>query len=215
MIKLLTFVFLFIIGIQFSFGQTRFGLKAGGKVANMKFDKESHKVFNTENEHRMGFQVGIIAQEQMSNKVYVRSELFYSLKGYRIRDKQRTTRNPVSFHYINLPVLVGYKLSSDFSAFLGPQVGYLAAVNIKSDNGETSDNLRNAGDYNQYDLGIGAGVDYTITPRISVDLRYNYGLTNILDGNLIDSSGNEKESELLKNNRTIEISFNYFFRPKQ
>ena len=208
--KLLTFVFLFIIGIQFSFGQTYLGLKAGGNVANMKFVNGLLKVSNTENENKMGYQVGIIAQEQMSNKVYVRSELFYSLKGYKLDDEQGTT---VDFHYINLPVLIGYKLSSNFSAFLGPQLGYLAAVYSKDENRERSDNLRNV--YNEYDLGIGVGVSYILTPRISVDLRYNYGLTNILVTNFIDSSGNKEVSELLKNNRSLEISFNYFFRPKR
>lgn len=210
--KLITFVFLFFIAIQFGFSQTHFGIKAGANIANMNFNNELQNVTNAENKDRIGYQVGIVAQREISSKVYLRSELFYSLKGYRLNDDQRTT---AGFNYINLPVLIGYKLSSDFSVFLGPQLGLLGPVYAKDENNGRSENLRNVIGYNKVDFGIGAGVNYTLASRISIDLRYNYGFNNILVFNFIDSSGNEVVSYLIKNNKTLEISFNYFFRPKQ
>ena len=209
--QLITFVFLLFIAVQYSFGQDYIGVKAGALIANTNIENKLQKSINSSNVNRIGYQIGIIAQEEISNKIYVRSELFYSLKGYRFNDDQGSI---VSYNYINLPILVGYKLSTRFSVFLGPQLGILGPVYFKSENSKRSENIAKRIDFNKVDVGIGAGVNYSITPRISVDLRYDYGLTNILVADFTDMSGNKVVAEVIRNNKALELSFNYFFKTK-
>ena len=72
--KLIAFVFLFFIALPFSFSQTYMGIKAGANVANMTINKEFVQGLNTNNENKIGYQIGVIAQEEITSKVYLRSE---------------------------------------------------------------------------------------------------------------------------------------------
>ena len=203
---LITCVFLFFSMVQFGFGQTAIGFKVGANIANINLNDDYPGV---QNSSRIGYQAGIIIQRELTSKVYIRPEVFYSLKGYKLEDGQSTR---VGFNYINIPILVGYKLATKFSAFLGPQLGLLGPVYGTDKNNGRSKNLNSFIDYNNLDFGLAAGVNYVLTPKLNLDLRYTNGFTTILVTDLVDSSGNTTEIDALKNNKSLEVSLNYFFK---
>ncbi|WP_168193945.1 porin family protein [Pontibacter sp. SGAir0037] len=214
--KLLTAAFICFVSIHYSLGQANFAIKAGANLSSMNTEDEFLEVFNSNVGNRIGYQFGLMAQLDMNNQVYVRPELIYSSKGYKVSGNTTPAQQTaVRYNYINLPVLFGYNMTPKISAFLGPQFGILASVYAKDKGSERSDNLKSIQDYNDFDFSIGAGVNYRLNTRISADIRYNYGFTTILHAVYFDRAENEIESDLLKNNKSFEISINYSLRTKE
>ncbi len=195
------------LAIQTGFGQTLFSIKAGANLATTTINKDYIIPANTKTEPKLGYILGLITQRNLNEKFYVRPELFLSVKGYKLNDAPRTTG---SFYYVNLPVLFGYNLSPKVSFYLGPQVGVLGPVYFNDKNSKRSRNVKKANGYNTFDAGAGAGINYKLSAKASVDFRYNQGFTNVLFLNYIDHTGRQIEADVIKNNRTLDVSFNYF-----
>ena len=83
-----------------------------------------------------------------------------------------------NFHQITLPVLAKYQLAKKLSLTGG---GYLSA-NLFVGRNYGSD------EYKKIDLGVLLGLEYQLTKRFLVDIRYNYGLTNMISDNPTSTS---------------------------
>lgn len=106
--------------ISYSFAQVRFGLKAGGNLANIDgFDKSKMK---------LGLSAGPALQVKLANVFFLQTELLYSIKGSS-SDSLQSSDAKLDLNYINLPILVGYRLAPNFSVKLGPEIGRLLSAN--------------------------------------------------------------------------------------
>lgn len=153
--------------------ETSFGLKAGMTGANEKA-KGSGLTITTST--KIGFYAGAFAEIGVSENFAVQPELFYSSMGGKINMSfgGQTVSATDNLGYINLPILAKYRRDG-FSAFLGPQIGYLISAKSKSD-GETTDeksSLKSA----EVAGVIGAG--YTLMNGFGFDARYQMGLSNV------------------------------------
>ncbi|MGQ7853643.1 porin family protein [Pedobacter sp. WC2501] len=153
------------------------GVKAGVNLAKLNADFASE-------ENRLGYQVGAWARIGGAS-FYVQPEAYIGSKGNKFISIQQDNGNEVSaegkvkFTTLDVPVLFGTKFGAknlNFRVMAGPVVSF-----ILDENSTFSSAYQQATDFSNYKnqaLGaqFGAGVD---VGSISVDLRYEAGLSNI------------------------------------
>jgi hypothetical protein len=191
-------VFLFAIAliiINSSYAQVRFGLKAGGNLANVDgFDKSKMK---------LGLSAGPALQIKLANVFFLQPELLYSIKGSQ-SDSLQNSDAKLDLNYITLPILVGYRLAPNFSIKLGPEIGRL--LSAKSDVNGTTKDVTDF--YQSFDFGADLGLAYTFK-KLALDLRYNYGFKDLLDRtNQTGTAGGDENVS----NRVLQFSLTYFIK---
>ena len=130
------------------------------------------------------FNAGAFLSVIFSKKWSLQPELNYSMQGATGKPEGNylvTATEKYKLGYLNIPVLVKYKLPSAFFLETGPQLGLLLS-------GKAEETL--VGDYNtnrynlksqlkSTDISWALGAGYCSPYNIGLDLRYNLGLTNI------------------------------------
>lgn len=112
------------------------------------------------------------------------------------------------FEYINIPIMLKYLINYEKKLFIngGGYLGYL--LNIKNiDDGKESDlDFNNQFKKTDYGLVLGIGYNYTFNPNnfFTIELRNNFGITNI---NLSDSN-NFKNTK----RNSLNLILNYHFK---
>ena len=154
----------------FAFGfanaqETKFGVKAGINLSNWGGDVEG-------TDSKVGLLVGGFAEIKLSDKFAVQPELLYSGMGAKDGDVS------LNLNYLAVPVMAKYFVAEKFSLEAGPQIGFLMSAKAKLD-GESED-IKDA--FKSTDFGFNLGAGYDFTENISAGLRYNMGLSNILEG---------------------------------
>jgi hypothetical protein len=153
------------------------GVKAGVNLAKLNSDFASE-------ENRLGYQIGAWARIGGAS-FYVQPEAYIGSKGNKFISFQQDNGNEVSaegkvkFTTLDVPVLLGTKFGAknlNFRLMAGPVISF-----ILDENSTFSSAYQQATDFDNYKnqaLGLqaGAGVD---VGSISVDLRYEAGLSNI------------------------------------
>lgn len=169
------------------YSQTKLGIKAGGNLATIHYDNRLGVIH--EPKPVIGYHLGFIAEKAISEKVFTRSELFYSRKGSKSSDS----------HYLNVPLIVGYRLKPNLSLYSGPEVGYTLGTSKDKEN-----------NFRDFDFGIGGGILYDLTRSISLDLRYTYGLIKM--GNVKSAADGDPVYD--GQNRVTQFGINYMFSKK-
>ncbi|KAA5545016.1 porin family protein [Adhaeribacter rhizoryzae] len=208
--KIFALATLTLLFISVGFAQTLVGIKAGGSITNITLNQQYKNLLNVSAQNRIGYQLGLFAQRAISENIFMRTELAYSVKGYKSHDKLTNREGRVGFNYISLPLLLGYQLNPSFSAFLGPEIAALGPVHAGS--GGRRNRLDIISNYEKLDLGLSGGIMYTLAPKLGLDLRYTYGLSKILITDLTDAQGNRTGQANQKNNKALSLSVNYYLR---
>jgi hypothetical protein len=130
------------------------------------------------------FTGGVFASILFGRKWSLQPELVYSLQGATGRPEQDyyvTATEDYRLTYLNIPVLVKYKLPMAFFVETGPQLGLLLSAKANETLvGSTSTvNYDIKSDMKSTDLSWVFGVGYCSPFNIGFDLRYNLGLANI------------------------------------
>jgi long-subunit fatty acid transport protein len=149
----------------------KFGAKAAVNVASLTGDIEDASSL-------VGFQVGGFAEIKISDKFAVQPELMFSAQG------AESDGEKLNLNYLNIPVLAKYYVAKSFSLEAGPQIGFL--LSAKEDGEDFKDYLSST------DFGFNFGAGYDFTENLSAGLRYNLGLSNIIDSE--DNDGSIKNS---------------------
>ena len=181
-----------VIGFTASAQKTTFGLKAGMTAANMK---ESFDGLKLSYSTKIGFYAGALAEIGVAKNFAVQPELFFALMGAQLKDSGINAK--LNLGYINLPILLKYK-SEGFSAFAGPQIGYLVTAKVK-DGGKKADAKDQ---FKSTDFSGVVGAGYTLSNGFGFDARYQVGLSNISKDTGIDGNGK---------NSAFMVGVHYFF----
>ncbi|MFC7774118.1 porin family protein [Flavobacterium sp. GCM10027622] len=168
------------VAAVFAFGfanaqETKFGIKAGLNLADWSGDSTDGI------DSRIAFHVGGFAEFKLSEKFAVQPELLYSSQG------GKADAATLNVDYINIPVMAKFYAAEKFSIEAGPQVGFLMSAKIKPDSGEdqdVKDQLKST------DFGVNLGLGYDFTENISANLRYNLGLSQVIDADGTDAKNN-------------------------
>lgn len=191
-----------------TFGQMKFGAKAGLNLANMSTDASgvSPKMI-------VGFNIGGILELSLSDNIAIQPGIFYSAKGSKsdLDFGFMTGTGTAKLSYIEVPINVLYKLGSGdmkFVPFIGPYLGYGIGGKIKMEAGGQSQEedvkfgSGDTDDFKALDLGLNVGIGVEMG-NLLISAQYGLGLANI----------NPTSDNTVKNN-VIGISVGYLFGGK-
>ncbi|MEL1242337.1 porin family protein [Flavobacterium flavipallidum] len=131
-----------------------------GLKAGVDFASMHHKFDGTTfNESETGFYVGGFADITVSEKFHVQPELLY----VSVKDLDQ----------IQVPVLAKIPVVEDLSLLAGPDFGFLldAGEGVKT-----------------FNFGLDLGLSFELNEEFSLDGKYNFGLSNLIEGGNSDFS---------------------------
>jgi len=220
----------------FAFSQEiKFGAKVGLNLSNLKGD---YPTAINEHNSKIGFHIGGFAQYEINDKFTLQPELLFSTQGntygYKTYYGGGTYYDGADYNlklnYLNLPIILKYKIIEKLSVEFGPQIGYLMSaktkIDVTEDSRDPSQNysveldMLNDGVYNfggttvqskasvnRLDFSLNLGASYDITEKIFIEGRYNLGLSTV-DKN--STNGTATNSWNMKNS-VFQLSAGYKF----
>ena len=137
---------------------------------------------NTLADHKkslMGLQVGLSMQAGITPDFSLVPELYFIMRGGKLGSNNPMTlgKTTLRVHSLESPLLARFHFHN-FHVNAGPSVAYNFDGNIKVKGASNG----SANDYKHWEAGaqFGGGYSFRIKGRrLALDLRYNYGLTNI------------------------------------
>lgn len=146
----------------------------GGENSNLADYKKSNN----------GIQAGASFQAGITPGFSLVSELYFMRKGGKLKTNNPLTSSQSSLRLntIELPVLARFHFGK-FYMNAGPSIAYNLSGTRKIENVSTKLSFTNSTEgFKRFDAGVqmGGGVEFPFKQRrIALDIRYNYGLTNI------------------------------------
>ncbi len=131
-----------------------------------------------------GIQAGVSFQAGITSHFSLVSELYFLRKGGKLKAGNPLSANESTLHLntIELPLLARLHLGR-FYINAGPSIAYNISGSNKIGDLSTKLSFTNSVEgFKRFDAGVqmGGGVEFPFKQkRIAVDIRYNYGLTNI------------------------------------
>jgi long-subunit fatty acid transport protein len=226
----------FMLCSVFAFSQeVKFGAKVGLNSSNLKGD---YPAAINEHNSKIGFHIGAFAEFEIADKFSLQPELLYSTQGNTYGYKTyygggtyyEGAEYDLKLNYLNLPVILKYKILEKLSIDFGPQIGFLVSaktkIDVTEDSRDASQNysvvidMLNNGTYNvggttiqtkasanRLDFGLNIGGTFDITESTFFQARYNLGLSNV-DKN--STNGTSTDSWNMKNG-VFQLSAGYRF----
>ena len=184
--KLFIIFFLVIVTFQAVRSQdVELGVKAGMNVCTLGRQELGLQ-------SRVAYHLGGTAEFITTPFFSIQTELVYSLQGAAI---DRTQQIFLNYHYLNIPLLAKAYFYEDASFEMGVQYGRLLKAINASYLGNQAD------DVNNNDFAVVFGLAYKLNEKFNFGLRYNLGITNTADIDII--------YEQRYTNRVLQISFGY------
>ena len=128
----------------FAFSQEiKFGANVGLNLSNLRGDYPTEI---DEHNSKIGFHIGGFAEYSINEKFTLQPELLFSTQGntYGYKDYYGGSSYydgadyNLKLNYLNLPVILKYKIIEKLSIDFGPQIGYLMSAKTKIDITEDS-----------------------------------------------------------------------------
>ena len=172
----------------------RFGLKAGLNISNINSNYTGNL------DPRSGLNAGALVNIPLQYSWAVQPEIYFSSQGAKYYSYNDGYEHQLVLNYVNVPLLIQYKLRGGVFLETGPQVGFLASAKDKIGGIETG-NVYNS-DFKNIDFSWSFGLGYKSVSGLGVDLRYNPGISNV----------NNLGNEILHNN-VLQLGLFYLFNP--
>lgn len=154
-------------------GDLQFGVKGGLNLSTVSVsDGYSGYTYSS----LANFNLGAFLKIPVTRHFSIQPELYYSGEGYKDVDQSTGYTYSEHINYLNIPVLAKYTFPVGFFLETGPQLDLKLNAKQK-EAGYTTDVST---DYNsaEFAWAFGAGFKIPMAP-VAVDLRYNFGITNI------------------------------------
>lgn len=139
---------------------------------------------------RTGFHGGAFALFKIT-AFAVQPELIFSQQGSTV--KFSTQDLDANFSYLNVPVIAKFYLPAGLNLQLGPQFGFLTSA--ESDYNPITNTPQDGTDlkefYKNSDVSLGMGIGWDLPFGLTVDARYNLGLTEIDDNSSLEATKNQ------------------------
>lgn len=193
--KLLLSLSLLLSGYA-GFSQVSFGVKSGINIATTKGLIEFVK-------NRVGWYGGGFATIPINEKFYLQPELLYSSKGN--GEKYKPYKTVLTLNYLDVPIVLGYKIDHKTSLVFGPELGYFLSAHRVYNNNENFNVSKNYP--SKFDVGLDIGLKYMAIKDILIEVRYSYGLKTFY---AIDEVCN-RTIPTNAANRVFQIGINYLF----
>ncbi|TSE11451.1 porin family protein [Aquimarina algiphila] len=171
---------------------TRAGFKFGGNYANITGDAE-------DTDARIRVHLGAVIEFPITRRFFIQAEVLYSAQGYTFDEAGE--ENKISLNYLALPVVAKVYFTDKFSLETGPQLATLANASESAE--DTPDEFFDS--FSNFDFSWGFGAGYKLESGLFFQVRYNLGLTNIVDIEGVDIDNK---------NAVGQISVGYLFKTK-
>ncbi|GAL61624.1 porin family protein [Algibacter lectus] len=173
--KILLFTLLLSLSFYGFSQDIKYGVRGGYNISNLDFDEP----YSIENKHRNSIYFGAFATISLNKTLSLMPEFQFSAEGAK--------EEVINLDYLQMPILLRYRISEKFHAGLGPQVGLKVH--------KYEDGIRN------FAYSGVASVEYKINLMLFADIRYTYGFSNIFDEQL----------GIGAKNRNIQLGVGYKF----
>jgi hypothetical protein len=193
-IKTTLFIVLLIaVASQLASAQAQFavGIKGGLNFANLDASKSVGETYDS----RTGYHAGAFALIKLGF-IGIQPELIFSRQGSKYTFN--ATKYDANYDYINVPIMAKFYLPLGLNLQAGPQFGFLTKAELKQTAGSGSQDLKSYSKNADVAIGLGAGWDLPF--GLTVDARYNLGVSKINDTS--GTSGDVK-------NRVFQVSVGY------
>jgi hypothetical protein len=187
--KKILLISLLLVGMANSrtaFSQVQFslGIKGGVNFANINV-KDAQATWDG----KTGFHGGAFALFKLT-AFAIQPELIFSQQGSTV--KLGTQDIKANFSYLNVPIIAKFYLPLGLNLQLGPQFGFLTTA--ESDYNpisgtQTTTDLEDY--YKNSDVSLGMGIGWDLPMKITIDARYNLGLTKIEDNASLEQTKNQ------------------------
>lgn len=155
----------------------KFGVKAGLNLSTVVGDDVE------DTDMTAGLYFGGFLNVPLSDRLSFQPELLYSRQGWKSDWKFEgdSFKNTLKLSYLNIPMLLKMSLgaSDKIHVYAGPQLGFLLDAELDYEGNGGS----GTGDYEDYmndiDFSIILGLSFNVSDNMSLDVRYNRGLSNI------------------------------------
>lgn len=184
---ILTFTLMTLVLSTFAQLPFAIGIKGGINSSKITTDNYSGQgvTFNDfKSDAKSGYNLGAFAR--LGTKIYLQPELLYCVRNSQSTDATGTATQSVKLKTIQIPILLGIKLIdlklASIRAFTGPAMSFPMKSSKITYDGVSgpiydTENYKN----NIWDWQLGAGVDVGM---ITLDCRYEWGLSNTSEGNV-------------------------------
>ena len=165
--------------------QFALGLKAGPNFASINTSESATENYKS----RTGFHGGAFALFKFT-KIGIQPEIIFSQQGSKVTIN--SSNYDANYNYVNIPVIVKLYLAAGLNLQAGPQFGFvsLAEAPRPDDNGNiTVQDVKDEAKKSDISAALGAGWDLPF--GLTIDARYNLGLTKINDDSGASSAKNQ------------------------
>ncbi len=170
-LKISVIALLTVFAIQSAHAQVSIGIKGGLNFANVNTTSPS-TAYNS----RTGYHAGAFVLIKLA-KFGIQPEVIYSQQGTTVQFNGSNFDS--NFSYLNIPIIAKLYVIGGFNLQAGPQFGFLmSATGPVNNNGTvTSQDIKSSLSGSDVSVAMGAGFD--IPFGMSIDARYNLGVTDI------------------------------------
>jgi hypothetical protein len=182
-IKILLLVIILASVTHLASAQAQFavGIKAGPNFAKVNTDASATQNYK----NRTGFHGGAFALMKIAN-IGIQPEVLFSQQGSTVHYNTGQDLD-TQISYINIPVIVKLYTVAGINLQVGPQIGFVNkakaeyfAAGVPSAGGAvTTADIKNSIKGNDFAVALGAGWDLPF--GLTIDARYNLGLSKIND----------------------------------
>lgn len=184
--KVLTLIAAAIVCMSAS-AQVQFGAKAGFDLTHFWGEDAPHGL-------QPNYQVGLMMEYKFNPHFAIAPEVVFAAQGGKetgkvdVEEIPSTVEAKGTFHtnYINVPVMLKFYATPEFSIDFGPQVGFNVYSKMTASGKVGGIEAKQTIDLKDYtktvDFGLGLGATYNLTNNAFVQARYTLGLTNVFDG---------------------------------
>lgn len=175
------------------------GVRAGLNMSNLNGDMAE----DLDTKSLTGYHVGLFTEIPVAPRFSVQPEVIYSTQGAKFESALGDTE--LKTQYLNVPVLAKFYIADGFNLQAGPQIGFLTGAEQEFDGAEidVQDNLKST------DFGVLLGAGYKSPMGLTIDARYNLGLSNIYDEDnaMFEGLGSDEEWK----NGVFQVGIGYQF----
>lgn len=185
--------------------QVQFGAKVGFDMTNF---------WGKDVEHGMkpGYQAGLVMEYKFNPNFAIAPEVVFASQGGKSKafalditnnDINLTTTDiKYTANYINVPVMLKYYVTPEFSIDFGPQVGFNVFNKVSHKNLSKSIDIKDS--TKPVDFGLSLGGTFNLTENAFVQARYTMGLTKVFKDEDVIGENNAK-------NGNVQIAFGMKF----
>lgn len=153
--------------------QFAIGIKGGLNFAKLDVD-------NTSTKNRTGFHGGAFALIKLT-KIGIQPEIIFSQQGTKLKIDGNDAE--ANFNYINIPVIVKLYTVAGINLQAGPQFGFISKAEI--DDTSVKESIKKS------DISLALGAGWDLPFGLTIDARYNLGLSKIDDDASFEATKNQ------------------------